>query len=304
MLLDKSTHLHKQIMQTLKYCESFQYPLTKQEIWERLIVNDRFRSLDKKEDDVFKIIKDLVKKKKIQKQGEYYYVGDKNKIDYLKLRKQREIWAKEIWKRVPELVRLLKNIPSITHIYITGSLAMNNPVSQDDDIDVCVVCKNKTLWTTRFFVVVWSKLFGTYKGNKKNKHQIKFSKHNKRKKNLVRNAYCFNLWLEERSITMSQHRQNLRTAYEIMQVKLIFSRNGKNPLQEKNEWVKDFLANWKGKKKKRQKYNNPNSPLHFFIVLFMQFLNPFFYIFQRMYMNSKMTIEEVGIDRAFFHPKK
>ncbi len=256
------------VHKTLAYAGVFEYPLTVQELYERLVVPHpiSFSVFQKKLQDLQGV---YVTKK-------YYYLsGDHS---FIRSRVQREKWSRHLWKEVERLKKILQRIPTIEAAYITGSLAVNNVSSAQDDIDVLIITKPSTLWLTRLVVIVWTGVLGKY-----------------RLHGATGGGWCFNLWLTPQSLTVEKKRRTLYTAYEIMQAKQIIGEH--NWLLMSNGWVHKFLPNVVIPSLR------PHSSMLKNVASLTAFLDWVCYGAQYLYMLPRKTIEKVDRQAAFFHPR-
>lgn len=215
-----------------------------------------------------------------------------------KIRHEREKVSTQKRLLTQKSVDLLKKIPAIEAIFLTGSVAMEN-AKQDADIDLMIITKPQTLWLTRIFMVILLKWHHLYANN----HH-------------TRDHVCPNIFLDTNNMEIMD--KNLFTAHEILQAKCLFDRGGvKNKWLEKNKWAQEYLPN--AYDFKLTKNPNPNSNGHQFPKDNSQigicnlrfgywnwmigFLNYLVFICQYLYMKPKITNEKIGLGFAFFHPK-
>lgn len=167
---------------------------------------------------------------------------------------------------------------------ITGSVAAGSP-KKDSDIDLMIITRANTLWLNRLklrWLVV--------------KNKIPHRKPGVREK---MDEFCFNLWLDEKTLKLKKERQNLKNAMDLIMMRPLIN---KNRTYEKfilvNGWAKNFVAT--GYKIKISKLNcqmindkksNYLDVLINYLVFWPQFL----------YMKKKMKGEQVSLHEAFFH---
>lgn len=196
------------IAKTLAYSDIFDYPLTAAEL-HRFLISPRKTA-----------------KKNLPRQQYYYLPGRKNLIS---LRKKRYRFSQLKLKQIQPLVNLLKIIPSIRLVAVTGALAMNN-ADEFDDIDLMIITKANRLWLTRLITLLILEI----SGSRRRFGQV-----------IINNKICPNLWLDETTLTIPPHLRNLYTAHEIAQIKPLFDRfETYQQFVSANLWVKHYLANW------------------------------------------------------------
>lgn len=260
------TPLGQSITATLQYAQFFDYHLTLFDLHRRLISS---HITSKKQLEDF-----LDQAPKLKKQIHSQLTP--------KRQKGKKISQQKL-KTAHRFASLIKHIPTINLIAATGSIAVNNARPQDD-IDILIVTAPHTLWLTRPFVFIITKLF--------------FSRRQPQKSTITSNDICNNLWLDTLSLSITPDKRNLYTAHEILQVKPLFDRhNLYQQLLSQNSWVKKHLAN------AYQIYNQPTqsktSPLFYLLAP----LNILFFVFQYLYMKPKLTQETITLHSAYFHPR-
>ncbi|MEK7154527.1 MAG: hypothetical protein AAB697_00195 [Patescibacteria group bacterium] len=200
-----------------------------------------------------------------------------------KIRLLREKYSQVKWKIAKRVGEQLRHFPSISAVFITGALAMNN-CPANDDIDIMIVTSPNTLWITRFFVnlFLWSN------------RRLPGQTH-------APNKICPNLWLDSSHLQITPH--DLYRAHEILQAKVLWDRvHIHSQFLRSNSWVSKYLPI-------AYKYlSSDPSPLkgegNARGEVFLKFLNSIFFVIQYLYMKPKMTSERVGPGFAFFHPNK
>jgi len=208
----------KSIFQTLVYADIFSYPLTFDQLKKFLITS---KKIDFGIDDISKA-------KGVLKREKYFFLKGRSGI--VKGRVKRERYAREKTKIAQKTARILKLIPFIKMVGITGNLAMKN-TDQRDDIDFLIITSKDRLWLSRFLVVFLLEFLG------KRRHP---------RDKEVKNKICLNMFLDEDHLKIPQKEQNLFSAHEVLQFKPLWQRgNIYDDFLNQNQWVKKFLANWK-----------------------------------------------------------
>ena len=197
------------------------------------------------------------------------------------------IFKRALRKRVSErkikiaqkAANVLRRLPFVKMVAVTGSLAMQN-ASDTSDIDLMVVARTGLLWTTRLFSYVLLKLTNipTRKfGDKDEKDKL-----------------CLNIWLDEGALGWKN--KNVYTAHEIAQIVPLVN---KNKTYEKflfqNRWILNFWPN----AVKIKKIDNLAKLDHEGAGL----IEKIAFWAQRKYMSPKITRETITPKRALFHPQ-
>ena len=208
----------KAILRTLAYADVFDYPLTAQEIYRFLIAKKRISNSFLKQD--------LKKLPQVSQKQSFYFL--KNREKTVSLRKKREKWSREKLKIAKRVANWLKLIPTIKMVAVTGALAMNNS-NKGDDIDLFIITSANRLWLSRGLIVTFLRLTGLY-----------------RRPNKIKNKICPNMLLDERHLKIPKKEQDLFSAHEVCQLKLLWDRNKTyQRFIKENQWVNHFLPNWK-----------------------------------------------------------
>lgn len=251
----------KSIKETIKYSQKYNGQLTEKQLFERLMGD---RVYKKKEID--QIIK-LSSYKVIK-------LEEKNNILEEKIKK-----AEELAKKIS------KNFKDILFLGITGSVAAGYP-KKNNDIDLIIITKINKLWLIRlklrFFIMI---------------NKIPHRKFGKKEKT---DEFCFNLWLDEKSLRLGKEKQNLKNAVDLILMKPLINRN---KTYEKfvlvNDWAKKYVATG---------YNQKIFNFKFLILkkeireaLLERIINWLMFWLQFLYMKKKIKNEKVGLHEAFFH---
>ncbi len=293
-MLTKFLMKKQAILKTLHYADIFDYPLRFEEIEKYLVERSSIGDL---EEALTQMGADV---KQISADGGYYCLLGREEI--VELRKKRQVWSQPKLKKAERIASVLKFIPWIKLIGVTGALAMENS-DEDDDIDLMIITSSKRLWLTRGLVVTFLRSTGQY-----------------RRANKIKDKICPNLMISED--TLEFHDRDLFTAHEIVQMKPIYDReNIYQKFLQANEWFKDFLPNAyrhpepMAKDLSRLPAGEAGMRGHlkqverFFAPLRMTFSKPFSllealaYKLQLKYMKKKKTSETTTPSIIRFHPQ-
>jgi len=217
-----------------------------------------------------------------QNMGNIYFLPRRERL--VGLRRKREMISNQKLMKAEKLTKLIKLIPTIMAIYVTGSVAANN-ASRVADIDLMIITAPRTLWITRILMVSTLKVLGSYR------HSTE-----------IVDRFCTNIFLDMDNLAINN--RNLFTAHEILQAKCLFDRSSvQSKWLETNRWTKIYLpvaynALLKISSNASQKSNSILEILSG--ALFPLELIAF--VCSIWYMKNKMTNEKVGWGYAFFHP--
>ncbi|MBI2613700.1 MAG: hypothetical protein HYW62_02925 [Candidatus Levybacteria bacterium] len=285
------------ILETLIYSDIFDFPLTKDEIGKFLT-----GKMDKKSFE-----KELEDSKQIRFKNNFYYLLGREKIVEKRIERKKESQQKLITAKT--ISRILSLVPTVLFIGISGSLALENS-DEKDDIDLFVITSGNTLWITRLILVISLILMGQYRGR------------GNPPAGGESNKICLNMLIDETALDFSKRpssakasagKQNLYTAHEIIQLKLVFDRNNTfNKFLNANKWIDLFLPN--ARKRIKNPHNafasrgrheseikNKKGPL--FIIHYSLFiLEKFSKFLQLLYMKRHRTKETISDHMLAFHP--
>lgn len=280
------------ILATLSYSDIFDYPLREEEIWEWLISEDgRQRTEDgnQKSEDRKTFAHSLtlaLNSHQIGMTQGFYHFLDREKI--VVVRRRRTEYSKSKIRRAEKIAVILRLIPWIKLIGITGGLARNNS-EKEDDIDLFFITAQNRLWLTRGFVVLILSILGLY-----------------RRPNKFKDMICPNMFVTESSLKMEP--EDIFTAHEVCLLKPIFVRGDiYQKFLIENLWVRKFLPNVLEDIKKlshlaieeKKRDNLPNC----LIAQLLNYCEVFSQKLQLWYMRRKRTTELVSDELIKFHPQ-
>jgi predicted nucleotidyltransferase len=259
------------IIQTLKYSDYFDFPLTQAELTTRLI---RAKATNK---DLSSILDNLVNNQQIIRSKKYYALVGREAL--FTLRDQRKQISQVKRKLAEKYASSLARVPGVIAIYLTGSLAVNNSTA-DDDIDFMVITRDGWLWRTRLLLTLLSEFRGIRRqpGGKS-----------------ANNKLCLNLYLSESTLSIPPGKRSLYTAYELIQAQPLFDpANTRTRLLQDNSWLTAYLPNYNFPSGKNQATKD---------IVSINPLEDLAYKLQRLYMSKKLTTEYITKKAAFFHPR-
>lgn len=260
------------ILATLTYSDIFDYPLTHAELWRYLvtpkpILFTRFE-------------KALLSLDTVNEKDRFYHLKGRQKL--ISERQKRTKISEKKLQRAKEIAKLLSFIPTIELISVSGSLAMHN-ADKNADIDLFIVTKAKTLWTTRLFIAF-----------------VLHTKHirRKRKENSAPNRVCVNMFVDSDNLLFPKERRDSYTAHELLQMKPLFARAYTyHELLRKNNWVRQFLPNGFPESVLREIPATPKTKSSV-----ISFIEPFARMIQVWYMHNHRTREAIHNGFVAFHP--
>lgn len=278
-------NLSRAIMATVCYHDVFNYPLAQQQIFSFLI--------DKKTDEkaLDLALRKLVQRNILVKQEKYFFL--KNRKEILNLRKKRIGYSASKLKKAKIYAELLKTIPTIRFVGISGALSMENS-TKFDDIDFVIISRRNWLWTSRFLT-----------------NALLFAVKRRPGSQKTNNRACLNLFFDESDLKIKD--ENVYQAHEICQLKPIWQRNNAYyRFIKANSWAKKYLPNWKpvttaGIAETQNNITINNHQEKFFfekssIINLLGWIETLAKKLQLSYMRSRITTEQIGEYQLFFHP--
>lgn len=214
--------MKKEILQTLSYADVFDYPFSTSEVWKFLISQRKTRVKDVQR-VLSRMSADL---KLIDADNKYFFLKGRKEI--IETRRKREAWSKPKIKLAEKIAGILRKIPWVKMIGVTGALAMENS-NKEDDIDLLIITSKNRLWLTRGLVVTFLRLTGLY-----------------RRPGKIKDKICPNMLLDEGHLAVPKKEQDLFSAHEVCQLKVIWEKDETyQKFLKENQWSRKFLPNWK-----------------------------------------------------------
>lgn len=294
------SRLKSAILLTIAYSDQFDFPLTSDELYLRLIWRAGFsRTVTK--DEFSSVLQVLAGEFLIETVDGYYCLPGRHKI--IATRAIRQKYAEKQREELQPLLSFLKKIPWIEGVVVTGSLALN-AISSKDDSDFLLVVSPNRLWLTRILVIFYAWI----KGKRRSwQHEEE-------------NSWCFNLWLDTNHLRISKKQRSVYMAYEVCQADWLWWRGSVAvDFLNQNAWVKNLLPQyWEHKfssykiygfsnfKKKRRRgifAKTFASLKNLFVGNFLNLADYLVFKLQLWYMKPHRTREKVGRGMAFFHPR-
>ncbi len=201
------------------------------------------------------------------------------------IRNKRAAWSEEKWGRARRVAGLLRLIPTITLVGVTGGLTRSN-ARKEDDIDFLIITAPKTLWVTRALCTILLDLLHLRRRPGDREFQ---------------NLICLNMFMSEDGLAVPSSERDLFTAHEVLLMTPIWERDNTyvNFLRA-NRWVGTFLPNaWERKKENGKRKNEKKS----FFVNLLPFIERPAKKIQLSYMKRRRTTEVVTQNVIRFHPR-
>jgi hypothetical protein len=214
--------------------------------------------------------------------------------EIINLRQERETISQEKRLRARKASKILKTIPTIRAVFLTGNVAVGNS-KVEDDIDLLLVTTPGTIWVTRLMAVILTSLIGARRkaGDK-----------------VVKNLLCLNMFIDEDHLSVPKKKQSLYLAHEVLYASPVFDRGGVHQeFIKANGWVKSFLPNaWgafgtAGGKITEPPQSKPVGPTPTAFKLILRPIERLAQLLQVKYMEKHRTSEVITEGFLSFHPQ-
>lgn len=221
-----SSKLNKHILATIIYYDCFNYPLTVFEIWKNLIRADYF---SKNENEMQVSLNEIVQQladekllKYVEKHNGFYFLkGRKNLVE--KRIQKNKVSIKKM-KTLLKAVRIMRYVPFVRMIGVTGALAMKN-AKLKSDLDLLIVLKKGKIWTGRTLITFFL-------------HILKKRRHGQK----IADRVCLNFFITDESLEIIT--KDLYSASEYMFLFPLFGFENFQRFQIKNSWIKSIKPNY------------------------------------------------------------
>lgn len=272
--------MEKAILKTLAYANIFDYPLNIFEVHRWLI--GRKATLRQME----AALGGLVKSEKCKVQSGYYVLPMRDgMVAKRQRRKKQSGWY---LKKAKVLTPVLKLIPWIKLVGVSGGLAMEN-AEKRDDIDLFIITAKNRLWLSRILALGLLSLTG----------QRRKAGETGRK---IVGKLCVNILLEEDRL--GQKSKDIYLAHEVLQMKVLWQRDGiYGKYLSDNNWAFKFLPNWTTQE--RLKINDLKN-IHKSSIInhksILDWIEDLAKKFQLIIMGSPKGMERIEDGALYFHP--
>lgn len=206
------------IQKTLSYRAVFSYPVSRFQLYTFLITKKDF------EEKFFKkSLRRLVKKDHIKAKDGKYYLPSIRPVSW----KLRDKYSQELLSETKTAIDMLKIIPWIKMLAVSGAVAVNN-AAKDDDIDIFIISQKNRLYLTRFFTFLILKITNKYAQGKKQKRKL-----------------CCNLYVDETNIKWEKNKRNIYIAHEVLNLHPLIERDEMYfKFIKENSWALKYFKNW------------------------------------------------------------
>jgi hypothetical protein len=217
--------LQKNILSTIAYYDTMDYPMTSFEVWRYLtIVNDQ-RTMINEQYSLLDIINELESdnlRKFIEEFRGFYFL--RGRKDLVEKRMSKNKIATQKMKIVLRVARWLRFVPYVRMLAVTGSLAMKNTESASD-LDLLIVLKHGKIFTGRTLVTALVQMLG------KRRHD-----------NKINNRVCLNYFITDKSMEITL--KDIFSASEYSFIFPVFGWHAFQKFQAGNLWIQKYKPNF------------------------------------------------------------
>ncbi len=211
--------MYEAICDVCRYYAQFSYPPTEHEIYTFLPIKISHGLLKQQ-------LQVLVEANKINNKkvnGEVRYALRKH-ADVLQGAASKLKHGKSLYRAAQAYLQVLRFIPSVYYLGISGSLSMKY-ISGESDIDIFVVAAGQTIWQTRFALLIYKHLL------------MVLSPH-------IGKKLCFNLFFAEDGMNLRKNKHSEYIGHELLQLKTIIDkRQTYESLKFNNRWIVNYFPN-------------------------------------------------------------
>jgi hypothetical protein len=224
-------------------------------------------------------------------QNYFFHLSGRENI--INTRIKRQLYSNQKRLIAYQVASLLKIIPTLKLVGVTGGLSMNN-ADINDDIDLFFITATNSLWISRLLVTIIVEIF--FRRRHPNEVEVK-------------DSICLNMFMTEDNLKLPLNEQDIYSAHEVMQMQPLWERgNIYHQFLQANSWVKGYLPNAyklkiENSKLKNNNFKKNNSVIFNFTFLILNFFEPLARKIQLWYMQKHKTTEIVTDKVLRFHPE-
>lgn len=223
-----NSNISKNILATVTYYDCLEYPLTSFEVWKYLlqVANSEQAEVESGKDfslaEVRRELSGGSLLRYVDERNGFYFLRGRSELPEKRI-KNNKISVRKI-KRLRRIVWLLRFVPYVRMIGVTGRLAMKN-AAVSSDWDLLIVLKAGKIWTGRTLVTLAAQIIGK-----------------RRYRNHIKDRVCLNYFITEESLEIAT--KDMFSAHEYFFMFPVFGQGVYEKFQLKNKWIKKFRPNY------------------------------------------------------------
>ncbi len=214
--------LARTILATIAYYDAMDYPLTLLEVWRYLSLEDvNIQPQYRKPQTLGQIdamLSMLVRDGRLACVDGFYVLPGREKL--VPERRRRALISAVKLRTMRRGVRLLRYVPFVRQVWVTGRLAMKH-AEKSSDWDVLIVLAKGHIWTGRFLVTLVTQLFGLRRTDAHHADHL-----------------CLNYFITTGSLSISL--DDRYSAHEYMMARPLFASINPQKFLAANTWIKRF----------------------------------------------------------------
>jgi len=266
------THLEQALLRTLAYFDLFDYPLSCNQLY---LLN---ACQNTSESEIIKCLHSNKMSDYIGSSDDYYYFKGRDEI--VEKRKCEELYAKKMKDLAYDTARIVRYLPFVRGIYISGDLS-KGVANQNSDIDFFIITAHKRVYICKLFLAIFRRL--------------RFPRNYK--------ILCFNYLVSEQHLEMELKNDFIAT--EVACLVPIYCKELFHRFLEENKWVRRYIPRYElvnnGSYCIEKKPNLLKAILEFplrasFADVFDLLLRRFWYYFWSFKYKHNQTIKDLLLD--------
>ena len=203
--------LAKSIIKTLAYYDIFNYPLTKEEIYNCSDTNGDTKN------SVFEELEMLVNSGIVYNSDKFYSINHSSHLIPKRIEGNKRAIKKMKTARL--FSKFISHFPFVRGVLLSGSISKGY-MDEKADIDYFIVTALNRLWIARILLVFFKKIFllNSYK------------------------FFCINYFISTSELEIEE--KNIYTAIEFATLIPMYGADIYNDLYESNQWIKKYVPNY------------------------------------------------------------
>ena len=143
-------NLEKNIIQTLAYFDIFDYPLTKEELYQ-YVLNTNSVNVKIPYTNFLCLLDKLKGQNVFSYNNGYYFLNNRN--DIIDSRQKTIRILEEKMKIAKKGIRKIRYVPFVKAVFVCNTVA-SGFVTEESDIDLFIIVRKNRLWLARFFTTI------------------------------------------------------------------------------------------------------------------------------------------------------
>ena len=212
MTLTIDIQLQESVLRTLAYYDLFDYPLTTSEVFTYLPIGGV------QEEELLMVLHAMALEGKIKTSKGHWLMPHRSGAS-VERRTEMEVMGEGMWKVARRMSVLMRHIPFVRGIFISGQLC-RYIADRNSDIDYFVITEPNRLWIVRCIFVFFRRV--VLLNNRK--------------------YFCVNYYVTSDNLKIQE--RNPYVACEVASVKPMLNRELFEEFMQENTWVSDYYPNF------------------------------------------------------------